>query len=66
MIFMSKQIDINRITDLLSDAEVKHEMLSNNDIYIHNELDIEELETLFDSIEGYEIKFVRSEPIIYN
>ncbi len=59
-------MDINRITDLLDDAEVKHEMLSNNDIYIHSELDIEELETLFDSVEGYEIKFVRSEPIIYN
>ena len=59
-------MDINKITDLLDDAEVKHEMLSNNDIYIHSGLDIEELETLFDSVEGYEIKFVRSEPIIYN
>lgn len=59
-------MNINKITELLNDAEVNNEVLSNNDVYIHSDLAIEELETLFDFVEGYEIKFVRSEPIIYN
>lgn len=59
-------MNINKITDLLDEIKVESEKLSNNDMYVRTALSLEEVEALFASIGEYDIKFVRSEPIIYN
>lgn len=63
---MGFSVEINKITKKLQEREVKAEQLSNSDIYISGNLNIETLEELFNSLSDYEIKFVREEPITYN
>nr|QMP83328.1 MAG: hypothetical protein [Caudoviricetes sp.] len=57
---------LNKITTNLQEQEVDIEQLSNTDIYISGNLDIDSLEEVFASLDGYKIEFVREEPITYN
>lgn len=57
---------LNKITTNLQEQEVDIEQLSNTDIYISGNLDIDSLEEVFASLDGYKIEVVREEPITYN
>lgn len=59
-------VEINKLTEKLQEQEVEVEQLSNTDIYISGNLNIETLEEIFDSLGDYEIEFIREEPITYN
>lgn len=57
---------LNKITKLIGNLEVESERLSNSDCYIKTDLNIEQIESIFNSMEDYEIKFVKVENITYN
>lgn len=59
-------VEINKLTEKLQEQEVEVEQLSNTDIYISGNLNIETLEEIFDSLSDYEIQFIKEEPITYN
>jgi hypothetical protein len=57
---------LNKITESIQEQEVEVEQLSDTDIYISSNLDIDSLEEVFTSLDGYKIEFVKEEPITYN
>nr|QMP83738.1 MAG: hypothetical protein [Caudoviricetes sp.] len=59
-------MEINKLTARLQEQGVETEQLSDSDIYISGNLDIDDLEEVFASLDGYKIEFVKEEPITYN
>lgn len=59
-------VEINKLTEKLQEQEVEFEQLSNTDIYISGDLNIEKLEEVFNSLGDYKIEFIREELITYN
>jgi hypothetical protein len=59
-------MEINKLTARLQEQGVETEQLSDSDIYISGNLDIDKLEEVFASMNGYKIEFIKEEPITYN
>jgi len=59
-------MEINKLTARLQEQGVETEQLSDSDIYISGNLDIDKMEEVFASMNGYKIEFIKEEPITYN
>jgi hypothetical protein len=59
-------MEINKLTARLQEQGVEIEQLSDSDIYISGNLDIDKMEEVFASMNGYKIEFIKEEPITYN